>query len=108
MAYIPNKYECYNPLIKITEVIHNFCPIGQDIYTNNIQITIEPNQCIPDYIDVTAFIKSLEGKELTIEDTCFEIIEHLIVEYSPKYVKVYTSAPDAVHSSVEFSLETRK
>lgn len=93
--------------ISFTKVIHNYCPMGKDLYTNNISVVMKPNKTIPDYIDIDKSINELEGKSLIIEDVVSNIYNMLINEYEPIYVKVSSYVEDAVHLPVTVTRETK-
>lgn len=87
--------------ITIKAKAHCYCPLGSDYYTNNFEIIIEPNNNIPDYCDVDAFIKNeIEGKSLIIESAIQKIKEFIEAEYKPNSITVCSTVADAVHSEV--------
>lgn len=105
MGQIQNKQGISR--ITFPEIItHNFCPMGDDWYSNHITIVFEPKDIIPDYVDVDKAIKALNGKHLIIEDVVDKVYEEML-KYQPRYLKVSSSASDAVHSSVVVEKETR-
>lgn len=103
MARFKNEYNIKE--IKMNKSIHNLCTIGQDWYTNNIEIKMIPGDIIPDYIEVDRCIMNYEGKELIIEEVVSGILQKL-VEYDPKYVRVTSKISDAMHLPVEVTTET--
>lgn len=102
MASFENKYNISN--IKMSKKIHNLCTIGQDWFTNNLEITFIPDKIIPDYIIVDDMIQQYEGKELVIEEVVSGIIEDL-KQFKPKYIKVKSIVNDAMHLPVEVEAE---
>lgn len=105
MARFENKYNI--KLIKMNKKIHNLCTIGQDWFTNNIEIEIIPDKVIPDYIEVEKEISKFESKELVIEEVVNGILE-VMKEYEPKYIKVSSKVDDAMHLPVEVICEYEK
>ena len=98
MSKFENNYSITK--IKMSKKIHNLCTIGQDWFTNNIEIELIPNKTIPDYIEVEGAINEFEAKELVIEEVVYGILSKL-EEYEPKYIKVVSKVEDAMHLPVE-------
>lgn len=88
--------------ITMEKKIHNFCTIGQDWYTNDIDISIEPDKVIPDYIEIDKSLNELEGKELIIEDVVASVVD-ILKEYEPLSIEVYSRVEDATHLPVTVS-----
>lgn len=90
----------------ITKIIYktrtrNYCPIGKDWYTSNIQAEIKPNKTIPDYIDLDKFVaEQINQKEMIIEDVINALYSHISIEYAPKSLTVENKVNDAAHSEV--------
>ena len=105
MASFENKYNISK--IKMFKKVHNLCTIGQDWFTNNLEITIIPDKIIPDYIEVDKSIQEFEAKELVIEEVVNGILEEL-KKYDPKYISVKSSVNDAMHLPVEVEAEYNK
>ena len=105
MARFENKYNITE--IKMTKKIHNLCTIGQDWFTNNIEITFLPKDTIPDYIEVDKMVQSYEAKELVIEEVVNGILENL-KEYNPSYINVVSKVDDAMHLPVEVVAEYKE
>lgn len=90
----------------ITRIIYktktkNYCPIGKDWYTSNIQVQIEPAKIIPDYIDLDEFVaERINQKELIIENVAKDLYCHIMSEYLPKSLIVTIHVDDASHSEV--------
>lgn len=97
MARFENKQGITD--ITMEKKIHNFCTIGKDWYTNNIDMYIEPDKLIPDYIEIDEALKELEGKELIIEDVVAAVVE-ILKEYEPSYIRVVSKVNDATHLPV--------
>lgn len=102
IARFENRYDITK--IRMTKKIHNLCTIGQDWFTNNLEIEFIPNEIIPDYIEVDEMIQKFEGKELVIEELLSGILNEL-KEYKPLYVKVVSKVDDAMHLPVEVIAE---
>lgn len=102
MSRFDNNYNITK--IKMTKRIHNLCTIGQDWFTNNLEIEFIPNRIIPDYIEVDNMIQSFEGKELVIEEVVNGILSEL-KDYDPLYIKVVSKVDDAMHLPVEVEAE---
>lgn len=105
MARFENKYNISE--IKMYKKIHNLCTIGQDWFTNNLEINFIPNEIIPDYIEIDKMIQSYEAKELIIEEVVNGILEDL-KQYKPKYIKVKSEVNDAMHLPVEVIAEYKE
>ena len=102
MARFENKYNITE--IKMHKKIHNLCTIGQDWFTNNIEIIMIPDEIIPDYIEIDNSIQEIESKELVIEEVVYKIVE-ILKEYKPRYIKVISKVDDAMHLPVEVVAE---
>lgn len=79
--------------------VQAFCPLGDDYYTANIHVVMEPDKKIMDYCHTDNFIKSLGGNSLIIEDLVNSVFEHIKL-YKPKYLKVSAKAESNVHFPV--------
>ncbi len=97
MARFKNIYNVNKIFMK--KRIHNLCTIGQDWFTNNLEITMIPGETIPDYIEVDEMIQKYDEKEFIIEEVINNIIEEL-KQYNPKYIKVVSNVNDAKHLEV--------
>lgn len=93
----------------ITQIIYkaktkNYCPIGRDWYTSNIQAQIEPDNIIPDYIDLDKFVaEQINQKEMIIEDVVNTLYNHISAKYKPKSLTITIKVDDAAHSEVVVS-----
>jgi len=90
---------------KITEIafsqnIQCFCPLGNDWYTNQLEVTFTPSDIIPDYCDVDDFTRSLGGKALIIEDVVNAVYEYIVSNYNPVNLCVVSKVNDAKHMPV--------
>lgn len=78
-----------------------FCPIGKTMCTYDVTIEMEPDEWIPDYLEVEAMIRLLEGKEYTLESACAEICNNVNGYVRPKKVSVVVKCEDARHMPAE-------
>ena len=96
---------------KISKIVmkgrsHNFCPLGNAHYTNHFTIEMEPNKCIPDYLEVERFIKeNINDKKLIIEDSVAILADYIYDKFAPKFVIVSSHVTDAAHPEVEVFTE---
>ena len=87
--------------INIAAESKNFCPLGNDWYTNKFDIVIGVGDFIPDYCDVDGFIDAeINGREMIIEQAVKVLHDFIVREYSPKNCVVRSSVTDAAHSAV--------
>lgn len=84
------------------DTLVNYCPIGKSLYRNNLVITINPNEILPDYIELHERIRGLEGKHYIIEDVV-DLVLKIVVSYKPTYAEVKTTVDDANHPKVTIS-----
>lgn len=78
-----------------------YCPLGKDWYTNQFTIFFEPDEYIPDYLDVDKFVKEeIDNKHFIIEEAVSVLHEFLTIQYRPKSCRVVSFAGDATHSPV--------
>lgn len=92
---------CYQvKRIKIKQHCRCFCPIGKKHYTNNFTVTIIPDETIPDYCKIDAWIaENLEGETLLIEEAAMRLQNWLANELSC-IVVVQDEVIDAGHGAV--------
>lgn len=89
---------------KITRItferqVQAYCPMGEDYYTANIHVVMEPDNEIMDYCETDKFIKDLGGKSLIIEDLVNAVYDN-VKQYKPKHLKVSAKAESNVHFPV--------
>ena len=78
-----------------------YCPLGDDIYSNQFKVTLRPDRFFPNYCDIQAWIgENIEGKALIIEDAVDRLYEHLLRTYAPKSLEVRSHVDDAGHFPV--------
>lgn len=87
-----------------------FCPIGKSMCTYNVTVRLKPNKWIPDYIEVEAMIKLLEGKTHTLESACAKICNDINGYIEPKKISVTIICKDARHmpAKVEKTINNKK
>lgn len=100
------KMASFNNTMNITQITfyrktRNFCPLGNDWYTNNFTVTFGKFHQVPDYCDIETQIEErIAEKALSLEDavaTLFDIVD----AYNPKQLVVKSFSDDAVHFAVE-------
>lgn len=79
-----------------------FCPLGDDWYTNEFEVTFVPNLYFPDYCDIESFLnKEIRGKSMIIENAVNALYEYLEANYEPKELTVTSYVNDVTsHSPV--------
>lgn len=99
MARFPNKDKVSN--LHMYGIKRKFfCPIGQSVCTYVIEIDMEPDMIICDYLDVASFISNMK-MEYTLEGACGAICNYMAGEYQPYAVMVKVKCEDAKHMPVE-------
>ncbi len=95
--------------INIYTTAKNYCPLGSDWYSSDIEIRIEPNQFIPNYCSLDDYISAeINGKELIIEDVVKAIYDYVYNRYEPKQLKVIVNVNNAKHSNVRIVKSSEK
>lgn len=65
------------------------CKLGQDWYTNDLEIYFVPDLYYPDYIEVESYImRELDGSELNIEEVVAILYDKIMQEFSPKKLRI--------------------
>lgn len=95
-----NKQNIAEIVMKPTAIC--FCPLGDDWYTNEFYITIEPDKYFPDYCDIEKYLNgNIRGKSLIIEDAVGMVYDYIKNEYEPKTIQVVSYVNDVIsHSPV--------
>lgn len=76
-------------LIIMKPVAQTKCKIGQDWYTNELEINFAPADCYPDYMQVNEWIaKNIDGKELNIEDVVELLYDMLEQNFHPADLEI--------------------
>jgi len=89
--------------IKFTRSTNNWCPLGNDYYTNNFTVRMVPGDIIPDYVEVQEAIgEHINHKELTLEDAVAELFD-IVDEYEPVMLEVTSFSDDAAHFPVSIT-----
>ena len=80
-----------------------FCPLGPNYYRAQVDVELELNEVIVDFLDLEDYFKKeLNGKKLTTEDLTIEVFNTLDKLYKPMHLKVTS------HSNSHFELEITK
>lgn len=95
---IPNDQNISEIRFKMN--IHNFCPLGDDWYTNELEVSFVPYKVIPDYVYLDNELRALDGKSLIIEDVVNKVYE-LISTMNPIMCEVKSHVSDAKHLAVD-------
>lgn len=88
--------------ITFTRNVQPFCPLGDDYYTAEVQVTFMPNQFYPDYIELDKAIQDLGGKSLTIEQLAEKVFD-IMQEFEPETLLVTITADSNRHFPVTVS-----
>lgn len=84
-----------------------YCPIGNDIYTNQFTITLYPDKQLPDYCEVDKWIKeNIEGKTMIVEEAVNQLYVFFSEYCRPKYLVVKSCVKDADHCTVMITKST--
>lgn len=87
--------------ITFTHRTNNWCPLGNDFYTNQFTVTLVPGEIIPDYVEIQQEVgEKINHVPLSLEDAValmFDIVD----AYNPKELTVKSYGDDAVHFPVE-------
>ncbi len=98
MAQFENKVGITQ--IKFTRSTNNFCPLGNDYYTNNFTVRLVPGSIIPDYVEVQQAIgEKINHVPLSLEDAVAVMFD-IVDEYNPVMLEVTSFSDDAVHFPV--------
>lgn len=86
--------------IKFTRSTNNWCPLGNDYYTNNFTVRLVPGDIIPDYVEVQqAIAERINHIPLSLEDAV-SVLFDIVDEYDPVMLEVTSFSDDAVHFPV--------
>ena len=93
---------------KITDIeywgrVRCYCPLGRDFYSADVVVSISDPQMIPDYCDLDAKLRKMDGKELTLEEACYRFFKFCRKQIKHGYLKVSVYSADATHSPVKVS-----
>lgn len=88
--------------IKMSNKVHCYCTLGEELYTGNIVIVVKNPRSIPDYCDVHNYINSLDGKNLIIEELAKDVKDYVKSQIEDGTVTVSVYVDDAPkHMPVE-------
>lgn len=88
-------------MIEITERVRCYCPLGNDYYTADVVLICKNPKTIPDYLDIDAYARKLDGKEMIIEKLVAKMFKMFKKETSSKNgVIVKAIVADASHAPV--------
>lgn len=83
-----------------------YCPLGNDWYTNQFEVSIVPSGIIPDYCEIDKFVGStINGSHIIIEEAVNMLYEVIKDTYEPVSLKVTSTVTDAAHSPVTVTKE---
>lgn len=77
-----------------------FCPLGNDYYTAQITIELQPNELLFDFIDLTNYLDKLNGEAFIVEALCQEVFEYLDCKIKPAHLSVTVEASSNKHLPV--------
>lgn len=104
---ITNDYGIDNIVIYLSS--NNYCTLGRDWYTANIEVKIMPDKFIPDYCEVDKYIQDeVSGKHFIIEQVVEEVFKYFETTYNPLKLNVTVKTDNATHSAVEVSKSKRE
>jgi len=92
--------------IEFCKDIKNYCPLGKDWYTSQLEVIVYPDKVLMDYCVVEKYIESLKNTELIIEDVVSKVYDYLYKYFKPKHLIVSVKATDAAHFPVCVTKET--
>lgn len=87
-------------LITFSANVRCFCPMGNDYYTNQFDVSFVPDEFIPDYCDIDEFLDGMNDAQLIIEDAVNSVFEYMKNTYFPIHLEVSSTVTDAVHLPV--------
>jgi len=77
-----------------------FCPLGKAFYSGDVYVTIENPTAVPDYCEVDALFKEIDGSETIIEDAVARVYGWVSSATDAANVKVECTVSDAAHLPV--------
>jgi len=100
-----NKHNITN--IRLYFNSHQLCELGEDWYTINFTIDMEPSKWIPDYRDIKTFVEAhLDGKKFTAENAMKKLSDFMMSSYYPYCLKIEAEVGDSNHPRVIVTSET--
>lgn len=99
----------------ITRIVMQFelkcyCTIGKTLCTYRVQVELEPNGYIPDYLEVQESVEEMNNHWYTMEAACEEIYGKIQAQVNNdySYMKISVFCSDARHFPVEVVKEVRR
>lgn len=89
--------------IKLMGRVRHYCPMGDDWVSTDIEITVTDPATIPDYCDVTAHLKELDGRQIILENLCLDV-HRFIKSQTQGYVIVTAKTKDAEHVPAQVTI----
>ena len=89
--------------IQLKHNIKCFCPIGKSWCTYQVEVSMEPGNIIPDYLDVVRFFDEGLDTMATLEKCCADVLDYFVREYQPMSAEVVVYCDDAKHMPVTVS-----
>lgn len=98
MANIKNTYGISS--IHLEKELTLYCPMGEADYQAKVTVNIFPADEIMDYCETDAFLTSLNGQPLIIEELASKVHDHIVEAIDPHHVKVQVDVSEAAHMPV--------
>lgn len=86
--------------IRIEETLRCICTISEKPYTNQLIITLTPDEILPEYISLHEAIQELNMQTLIIEEAVAKVLDIVKESISPLEVRVTSYVEDAPHPVV--------
>ena len=102
---LPNKYGINR--ITVSKKIHTYCRLGGDNYTNQLIISFNPGDKIPDYVFLDKAIEErFEQSDSIIEEVLSGVVE-IIKNQCPTATKIHVSSlvDDSVPKNMPVKVE---
>lgn len=97
MPAFENKQKIYS--IVMEGRCRCFCPLGQDWYDAEVEVSFIPDKTIMDYCDVDKMFEALNGQELIIEDVVSKVCQWF-EQFEPHDTCVKAVVKNATHLPV--------
>lgn len=86
--------------IRIEESLKCICTISEKPYTNQLIITLTPDEVLPEYISLHELIQELTMKHLIIEEAVASVLDIIKESIDPLEIRVTSYVEDAPHPIV--------
>lgn len=86
--------------IRIEESLKCICTISEKPYTNQLIITLTPDEVLPEYISLHEAIQELTMKHLIIEEAVASVLDIIKESIDPLDIRVTSNVEDAPHPEV--------